>query len=803
MPTRDVRDSWRSLAWSPYFTIPVVLSLALAIGGNVAAFSVINTLVLRPLPVAAPDRLFHITYVGQSGTSEGGNYAWFDLVRSRTRAGAEAFIDHRQSNMKVVVDGQIEALNGTAVSGGYFSGLGLTPQLGRLISSADETGATRTPVAVISDAYWTRRFGRDPAVIGRTIRVDTVAHEIVGVTPPNFVGLEVGRTFDITVPIDAAEYRQGWVSMSILTRLGPEMSVEAVSQELTTLLQEFAKSVPASRATARFQRVELVPIARGLHTEGGVRDRYVTPAAAVAVIIGMMLLLACSNWAMLFLARASARRRDMTIRLALGSTQTQLVRQLFIESLSLAIGGGILGLVLAAWAVAYLPGNGLPAGLTIGLDFRVVLFAVGVTLATGTLLAVAPAALTRRLHPHELRASGKVDTAHTARMGHGLVVLQVALSLLLVVAAAFFATTLRNLKGQAMGFSTDGVVTFSLDADGTGLEGEALTALHRQILARLRALPGVQHATLATVPPLSGNEDGKAIAIPGFEPASADDLNAQVDTVGPDYFATFGIPVVRGRAITEADTQQAPHVALLSESAARYYFPGADPIGRQMEIKGSTTLHPEIVGIVPDVMYRDLRTSTARMFYVPFYQRYAEGEYVFAVRAAGSVDALVHQIPLEINALAPSMPVLDIRTLARQLDEHTANERLLASMSGFFGALALILAGIGIYGIVAYSVARRIPELGVRLALGAARRHVVWQIARGSVAVVAAGLAIGVAIVMSVGEKLNALLFGIDANDSRVYVSAAMSLLGVGALAAIPAVLRALRIDPVSALRSE
>jgi predicted permease len=336
------------------------------------------------------------------------------------------------------------------------------------------------------------------------------------------------------------------------------------------------------------------------------------------------------------------------------------------------------------------------------------------------------------------------------------------------------------------------------------LEGAPLTALHRRILERLNRIQGVESATLASVSPLSGNEDGKRIVIPGFASQSDTDLMANVNTVGPDYFSTFGIPLLRGRAITRDDTENSSHVALISESAANYYFAGRDPIGHRIEIRGSTTLTPEIIGVLPNVMYDDLREGAERMFYVPFFQRPAEGEYVFAVRtAAGHEPFVLREIPPAVNTIAPNMPVLSLTTLARQIDERTANERLLATISGYLGGLALILAGIGIYGIVAYTVARRTAELGLRIALGASHRHVLWCVARGTVAVIVSGVGLGIVLALGASDMLTSMLFGLPPGDPRVYATAAAVLFITGVAAAVPPVLRAFRIDPVVALRSE
>jgi predicted permease len=801
---QDARHAWRSLRRSPYFTVPIVLSLAFAIGANVAAFSVVNTLVLRPLPVADPESLFHITYVDDTRTSEGGNYAWFEYVRDRTRSISDVFIAHRRGNVKVIADGQTEALGGLQVSGRYFTALGISPQIGRLIGPEDES-ASPARVVVLSDGYWSRRFARDPRVIGRTIRVDDLPHVVIGVTPPEFFGVEVGRRVDLTVPIEAEEYRQGWVSMALIVRLAPHIAAPAAATELTTLLREFADATGGRlRDRLRPQRVELAPVVSGLPSRDTVRGRLATPAVIVSVIIGLMLLLASTNWAMLLVARASERRREVAVRLALGSTRFQVARQAVVESVLLASLAAILGYALASVVVGYLPGNGLPADLRIESDVRVLLYASGLAVATGVLFSIGPVWLTRRVDAGQLRISGATLDRQASRLGRVLVGMQVAVSLIVVIAAAFFGATLRNLRGQDMGFSDRGVVTFSLDADGTGLEGAPLRLLHERVLQRLKAVQGVESATVATVSPLSGTADGKRITIPGFEARSQDDLFANLNTVGPDYFSTFGIPVLRGRPITSDDTERSPHVALISESTARYYFGGRDPIGTPIEIRGAVTLTSEIIGVVRDVMYGDLRAGSDRIFYVPTTQRPPEGEYVFAVRTpAGREPFVMRELPAAVNAVAPDMPVLALSTLSAQIDGRVATERLLAGISGWLGLLALIPAGIGIYGIVSYTISRRTSELGLRITLGASQGSVVWLVARGTLAVITGGIIVGTVVAFSASDRLTDILFGLSPGEPGVYAAAAAILFAAGLVAALLPVLRALRIQPVVALRSE
>ena len=533
---QDVRELSQSLARSPSFTIPVVLSLALAIGANVAAFSVVNALVLRPLPVADPDSLFLVTYSDGARTDAGGNYAWYEYMREGARSLSTALVAHRQT-LRIAFNGRVEAVRGLEVTGNYFVSLGVIPRLGRFFTVADQRGEAPKPVAVISDRYWASRFGRSPSAIGSSIDVGEVSHQIVGVTPPAFFGLEVGRHADVTVPMDPASYRRGWVSMAIVVRPRAGVSPAAAAQELTTLLRAFAAELPARRSLAS-QRIELSAIAHGIGTRGTVRDRFARPATMVAVMLGLMLLVASTNWAVLLLARASVRRRDVAIRLALGSSRARVARRVAIEAVLLATTGGAIGLLAASWTVHVVPGAYLPDDLSIHTDARVALFATALSLIITAAVAAAPVWLVRGVQTGELRGSSRIADVREGGVARRLIAVQVALGVVLVAAASFFGATARNLQQQDLGFVPDGVVTFVLDAEGTGLEGDALQAHHRGLLESLRALPNVQTATLASVSPLSGDEDGKAITVPGFTARDADDLMANVSTVGPGYFDT-------------------------------------------------------------------------------------------------------------------------------------------------------------------------------------------------------------------------------------------------------------------------
>ena len=485
--------------------------------------------------------------------------------------------------MRVMVDGKADAIVGQQVTGDYFNVLGIRPAIGILIEPRDERGSTPNRVVVLGDAYWARRFGRDPGVLGRTITIDEVPHTIIGVTPPEFFGLQVGRRADVSVPLDGSDEPQFWKSRALVVRLAPDVSRTTATADLNVAFQQYlaGDKTLSDQARARgFKALELAPASSGLSE---FRDRYGKQVQAMLVIVSVLLVMGCANFASLFLARAAARQRDLSVCLAFGASRTRLGRQVLSEILLISTAGGVLGILAASWGIkvliGFLPDAGAPTYLEIAPDRNVLLFGLCATFLTGLSIGLAPALLARRLDiRHMLSAGGRTATFGGAAF-KTFILVQVALSTVLVVAATLFTVTLSNLKTQPLGFVADGVLTLTVDADGTGLEGARLSQVHRQMLEKLQALPGVQHASFATIPPLSSNEDGKPFSIPGVAFSSPDDGVLQVNTVGPDFFETFGVRILNGRGITASDLQSAPQVAVVSDSMARHYFPGLDPVG--------------------------------------------------------------------------------------------------------------------------------------------------------------------------------------------------------------------------------
>jgi predicted permease len=800
----DIRYSVRTFARRPLFAAAIVLSLAFGIGANIAIFSILNTLMLRPLPVHDPARLFQARHNGDGGSFESSTYDLYAHLKANAKTIAGSF-QVSQSSLKVLVDGQADFVAGQRVTGDYFRVLGVRPLIGAVIEPRDERGSSPNRVAVLGHAYWTRRFGSDPGILGRTIAIDDVPHTIIGVTHPEFFGLQVGRRVDVSVPIDGSDEPQYWKSRALVVRLAPGVPREAAIADLNVLFQQYlATKTLSDRDRAQgFKSLDLAPSSAGLPE---FRDRYGKPVQAILAIVSVLLLLACANLASLFLARAAARQRDLSVCLALGASRSRLARQLVSETLLISIAGGALGLLVAWWGVdlliGFLPDLGPSTGLQFTPDLNVLLFTFAASTLTGLCIGLAPAWLAGKVDFREMLQAGGRTLALGTGAFKALIVVQIALSTVLVVAATLFTVSLSNLKGQALGFVPDGVLMLTVDVDGTGLEGAPLSEVHRQILQRLQALSGVQHATFATIPPLSSNEDGKPISIPGVTFPSPDDGVLQVNTVGPDFFETFGASILKGRGITAADHKSAPQVAVVSESMARYYFPGIDPIGRRMDVgRGRTGGQIEIVGIATDVRYKDLRTPARRIVYVSAFQREAEEENVFAIRTAGDPAGWAQSAKREIQAVVPAIAPTEVKTLVRQRDEKLVNERLLALLSACFGGLALVLAGIGVYGVVTYSVTQRTAELGLRIALGANRAGLLWLVIRGILTLIIVAVALGMTAAFMTSSLLASFLFGIQPAEPWVYSATMALLIAIGLVAAIGPTLRAMRIDPVETLR--
>jgi predicted permease len=817
---QDLRYGARALLKNPGLTLVAVLSLALGIGANTAIFSLIDAVLLKMLPVERPEELYFIQNVG-TRRPEGGAppYPCFERFRDHTQSftGLAAFSG---TDARVKIDGRLEEWRGQRVSGNTFSLLGIRAILGRPLSPADDAvpgkGGPDGWVAVISHNYWTRRFGRDPRVIGKVVQVGDNPVTIIGVTEPEFYGLVPGREFDVLLPMmtagaQLAEKEFWW--FQAVGRLKPGVPLEQARVELDTIFQSYMDETSMSAESRReaFNRIDLRPASKGWNE---LRRQFSQPLQALMAIVALVLLIACANVANLLLARATARRKEFAVRLALGASRSRLLRQMGTESLLLVGLGGLLSLLFARWGSAFLvsffaTGRGR-LFVNLPLDYRVLLFTAGVALLTGLIFGLAPALQATRIDPNPaLKDSAATGTRSRSRFGRSLVVTQVALSLLLLVGAGLFLRTLHNLKNIDSGFRPGGVLTMPVNPEESIYQGARLANLWKEMLASVERLPGVRSASLSALTPLDGSDRGVAIEVLGDSPRSERDRGIRMNQVSPGYFQTFGIAVLQGRAFVDRDNETAPRVALFNEAAARFYFGDRNPLGAQFRFtfdpRNEKAPAPyEIVGVVKDSRNQTLREPDTRTIYLPVAQKRDRlGRLTLAVRAEGNPADLTHAVSSAVRALGPDIFLANIATLSERVDQSLVQERLVATLSLFFGLLALLLACIGLYGVMSYDVARRTHEIGIRMALGASAQRVVQWVLSGALLWVTLGVVLGLGAALATAPWLESLLFELKPRDPLTIGLAVLILLAVAAVAGYLPARRAARVDPLVALRHE
>lgn len=815
---QDLRYGVRMLLKHKVVTLVAVTSLGLGIGANTAIFSLIDAVLIKTLPVSKPEQLYFIQTAGPRQPSGGAPpYPCFERFQQQNRSftGLAAFTAR---DLRLRIGGEREEVSGQFVSGNYFSLLGINPFIGRVLLPSDDIEPGKNGVngyvAVISYDYWTRRFGRDPSVIGKVFHVGLDPVTIVGVTPPEFYGLFPGTRIDISIPIifqgaqTLADKDSYW--FRAVGRLKPGASLVQARAELNAIFQPFMNetSMPPEMKREVFARIELAPASRGMDT---LRRQFSQPLQALMVIVALVLLIACANVANLLLARATGRRKEFAIRVSLGASRVRLLRQAFTESLLLVSLGGLLGLFLARWGgsflVSFFASGNDQIFLKLTLDRRVLFFTAGVALLTGLIFGFAPAIHAARVDATPaLKDSASRSAYSHSRFGKSLVAGQVALSLLLLVGAGLFLRTLRNLKNIDAGFRSEGVLTMRVNPAVQVNQGARLVALWGELLARVERLPGVRSASLSTLSPLDGNDRGVRVEVAGFTPRAELDKDIRLNQVSPGFFKTFGIAKLQGRTFEESDNESGPKVAVLNETAARFYFGGRSPLGGLLTFKlgKRPAVQYAVVGVVSDSRYNNLREPDSRLVYLPRLQALDQlGRLTLAVSAGRGAADLVSVVPNELRASGSDILITDIATLNEQVDQSLLQERLVATLSLFFGALALLLACIGLYGVMSYNVARRTHELGVRVALGARSQDVVWLVMKETLLVIAPGAAIGLAAALATTRLISSLLFGLAANDPATIAAATALMIGVAALAGYLPARKASRVAPMEALRHE
>ena len=826
----DLKYGARVLRMKKGFTAAAILSLALGIGANTAIFQLLDAVRLRTLPVSHSEELAQIKIDQPHGRTGNFTTRWPTMTYpqySQIRQMQQGFTQVETWSpigVNLARGGEVRRANGLFVSGGLLPMLGVQPVMGRMLTGADDRRGCGASAAVISYQFWQREYAGKADVIGKEIYVNGSAFEIAGVASPEFFGMEIGRQFDVALPncseaVVNGEYsgldkRDQWW-LVIVGRLKPGWTIEKAAAQLRAVSpQIFAATLPPTFNPDDAKhylgyKLGVFPGASGL---SDLRESYASPLWMLLALAGLVLLIACGNLANLMLARASAREKEVAVRLAIGASRGRLVRQLLAESLLLAVSGTLLGALLAQWVsrglVAFLSTPHTPIVVDLGFDWRVLGFAAGLACLTCLLFGLAPALRGTRVAPGAvLKAAGRGSTASRERFGlrRALVVAQVALSLVLLIGALLFARSLRNLMTMNLGLHDEGILVADIDFTHENVAKSQRLTRQQEILSQIRAIPGVTSATVAYFPPLSDFGWNQSVIMDAaIDTAPKDDQNCFRNMVGAGYFKTMGIPLLAGRDFDEHDTLQSPRVTIVSQEFARKFLKGQDPLGKTFQFQeplGRKRQLLQIVGVVGDTKYQDLRDKIGPISYVPNTQTdELDSDATVLLRGGVPMSELTSSIKAQFpNTIAD----INFTVLHETIQNSILGDRLIAMLSGFFGLLAELLATIGLYGVMSYMVVRRRNEFGIRMALGAGKRQLVFMIMREAGLLLVIGLVIGTGLALASSQAATSLLYGLKPTDPAT-IAVAIGILTIVAVVAsyVPA-LRASRLDPMLALRDE
>jgi predicted permease len=829
----DLRFALRTFKKSPVFVAVAVLSLALGIGANTAIFTLVDQVLLRLLPVKDPQQL--VLFWGR-GPHYGSNNGYHKLSYPMY----EDFRDHNQvfsgmfcrddMSFSISSDGKTERVDGELVSGTYFQVLGVGAALGRVFNPGDDKTPGGHPYAVISYRYWLSRFAGSPDVIGKKLLVDGYPITIVGVSQAGFDGTDPGSAPQIRVPVmmeaelnptmgqfyNLKNRRGRWVN--VFGRMKPGVSIMQAKAglqpffhqmlEMEVQQKEFAQTAPETKKAFLTMWMELLPAAKG---DSGLRRQFASPLLVLSALVGLVLLIACANVANLQVARATARQKEVAIRLALGAGRSRIMSQLLVESLLLSLAGGVGGLALAVSMdralLHFLPAGDSPLTISTTPDWRILAFTLGISLLTGIIFGLAPALQsTRPDMAGTLKDQvGSIAGGTSVGLRKTLVAAQVSLSLLLLIGAGLFIRSLSNLKDLDPGFHTANLIGFALDPPMNGYKPERSLDLFRRLRDNLDALPGVESASLAIMPVLSGDEWDSSMAVEGFQHKPNETPDPHMQFISPDYFKTMQIPILLGRDFRMTDGRNAPKVCIVNEKFARRFFKDGMAVGRHIGMGGDpgTKLDIEIVGVVRDTKYESMRDEVPLEVYQPYHQmEFVLGMYVY-IRTARRPEQAFSSVRQVVRNIDPNLPIFQMKTLETQMEESLITERLVATLSSGFGILATLLAAIGLYGVMAYIVAQRTREIGVRIALGASGRNVIMLVMRDVFLLTGIGIAIGLPAAWGLTRMVRSQLYGIQPNDTLTVAAATVGIALVALLAGYLPAQRATRVDPMRALRCD
>ena len=816
---QDLRFAIRLLAKERWFTTVAVVSLALGIGANTAIFSLINTLMLRPLPVREPQQLvqFLSVYPGDPRMN-GFPYVHYERMRDANTVFSDV-IGAAPARVSVSREGpDAQSVSGWYVTGNFFSGLGVEPALGRMLRAQDDRIGSDAAVAVLSWSYWSSRLAADPAIVGRQIAINDVPVTVVGVAARRFTGIEVGTRADLWLPTafetmiaQPSQRQSGRMFLAVMARLKPGVSIEQATAEMRVLdrprVEDMSRIFNNNPQWLK-ARLDVEHAGAGASV---LRERLSQPLLMLMAMVSVLLLLACVNIASLLLARGAAREREMSLRVAVGASRWRLWRQVFAESLLLSGGGAVIGVALAYAGATRLvqillsgrPMIGLPERLYFDVqpDVRVLLFTAGVAVVTGVLFGMVPAwNAFASAQISTLRDGGTLGERRSRRLvGRLLVVSQVALSLILLSTAGLLVNHLSNLRNLNLGFDRNSVLLVTLDPSRSGYERLQLSSRYRDLLTRLQAIRGVSAATLSATTPISGAGGARFVTVDGVPERTEDRRYVSLNWVAPKYFATFGTPLLAGRDFAFEDEGR-PLVAIVNQAMARHYFGTGNPLGRHFRFEGQDRSY-EIIGVVADAKYLNLYETPPRMAYMNAFQEGQGLRSDFALRTDVDPTVVVADVRRIVSEVVPTVGVGKVSTLSDQIDASIVVERLVVLLSVAFGAVAALLAAIGLYGLLAYTVSRRTTEIGVRMALGATRGQITSMVLTSALGLVAAGLVIGAPMAVMSPRFLARLVQNLNVEPPLPLVVAALVMIGVGLAAAYVPARRASRVQPVEALR--